>query len=112
MKEAGVVDSGGKGLYYIFEGMLRYIHGESLEEGEKIRAVISLEDLDDVMDEVEEGQDYEVIVDFKPFEELDLRSFYEELEEMGTSIQVGEGAYTASTFTFQRKTATCLSITR
>jgi len=28
LKQAGVVDSGGKGLVYIFEGMLRYTHGE------------------------------------------------------------------------------------
>ncbi len=34
LKQAGVVDSGGQGLVYIFEGMLRYVHGEmgSLEE--------------------------------------------------------------------------------
>jgi uncharacterized protein len=28
LKQAGVVDSGGQGLVYILEGMLRYIHGE------------------------------------------------------------------------------------
>ncbi|MCP4422357.1 MAG: DAK2 domain-containing protein [Chloroflexi bacterium] len=28
LKQAGVVDSGGQGLVYIFEGMLRYVHGE------------------------------------------------------------------------------------
>ncbi|MBK8903978.1 MAG: DAK2 domain-containing protein [Anaerolineaceae bacterium] len=27
LKQAGVVDSGGQGLVYIFEGMLRYVHG-------------------------------------------------------------------------------------
>ncbi len=34
LKQAGVVDSGGQGLVYIFEGMLRYVHGKmgSLEE--------------------------------------------------------------------------------
>jgi hypothetical protein len=44
------------------------------------------------MEEVEEGQDYEVIVDFRPQSELDLKIFYGKLEEMGTSIQVGEGS--------------------
>lgn len=39
----------------------------------------------------EPGQDYEVIVDFKPFKPLHLETFYDELEEIGTSIQVGEG---------------------
>ncbi|HEX6383235.1 MAG TPA: DAK2 domain-containing protein [Anaerolineae bacterium] len=28
LKQAAVVDSGGQGLVYIFEGMLRYVHGE------------------------------------------------------------------------------------
>jgi hypothetical protein len=28
LKEAGVVDSGGQGLVYIFEGMLRYVNGQ------------------------------------------------------------------------------------
>jgi len=40
---------------------------------------------------VEEGQDYEVVVDFMPGNEFDLQRFYGRLEEMGTSIQVGEG---------------------
>ena len=30
LKKAGVVDAGGKGLYFILEGMLRYINGQSL----------------------------------------------------------------------------------
>ena len=31
LKQAGVVDAGGKGLFYILEGMLRYLKGQSLE---------------------------------------------------------------------------------
>jgi uncharacterized protein len=31
LKQAGVVDSGGQGLTVIIEGMLRYLHGESLD---------------------------------------------------------------------------------
>ena len=42
-------------------------------------------------DEVEEGQDVEVVVDFQPNKELNLELFYQELSKMGTSIQVGEG---------------------
>jgi len=30
LKQAGVVDAGGQGLVYIFDGMLRYVHGEML----------------------------------------------------------------------------------
>src|ERR1051325_8934691 len=31
LKQAGVVDSGGKGLFFILEGMLRHVYGESLD---------------------------------------------------------------------------------
>ncbi|NUM47012.1 MAG: DAK2 domain-containing protein [Anaerolineales bacterium] len=91
LKQAGVVDSGGKGLYFIVEGMLRYINGQSLDTAEISLQPLSAMNLEGAMEEVEEGQDYEVIVDFRPHEALVLRSFYEKLEEMGTSIQVGEG---------------------
>lgn len=91
LKQAGVVDSGGKGLYFIIEGMLRYINGQSLDTAEISLQPLSAMNLEEAMEEVEEGQDYEVIVDFRPNAELELRSFYEKLEEMGTSIQVGEG---------------------
>jgi dihydroxyacetone kinase-like predicted kinase len=52
---------------------------------------LSAMDLQGALDEVEEGQDYEIVVDFVPTNELNLESFYGRLEEMGTSIQVGEG---------------------
>ncbi len=91
LKDAGVVDSGGKGLYFIFEGMLRYINGQQLEEAELVVKSLSAMDFEGAMQEVEEGQDYEVIVDFRPNGSLDLKGFYDQLEGMGTSIQVGEG---------------------
>ncbi len=91
LKQAGVVDSGGKGLFFILEGMLRYVYGESLETPTMSVQPMSAMNLQGALDEVEEGQDYEVVVDFVPTGELDLGSFYSRLEEMGTSIQVGEG---------------------
>ncbi len=91
LKQAGVVDSGGKGLFFILEGMLRHVYGESLETATMTIQPISGMQMQDAMDEVEEGQDYEVVVDFVPSGELNLQSFYNRLEEMGTSIQVGEG---------------------
>jgi dihydroxyacetone kinase-like predicted kinase len=45
----------------------------------------------EAMSSAEAGQDYEVIVDFQPDEPLVLESYYEDLEKIGTSIQVGEG---------------------
>ena len=91
LKQAGVVDSGGKGLFFLLEGMLRHVYGESLETPTMSVQSLSAMNFQDAMDEVEEGQDYEVVVDFVPKGELDLISFYGRLEEMGTSIQVGEG---------------------
>jgi hypothetical protein len=91
LKQAGVVDSGGKGLFFILEGMLRHVYGESLETPTMSVQPMSAMNLKGAMEEVEEGQDYEVVVDFVPSGELDLGSFYGQLEDMGTSIQVGEG---------------------
>jgi hypothetical protein len=91
LKDAGVVDSGGKGYFFILEGMLRYINGEDLDTAIAELRTLSALNFDATMDEVEEGQDYEVIVDFRPSKILEMQSFYSRLEDMGTSIQVGEG---------------------
>jgi uncharacterized protein len=91
LKQAGVVDSGGKGLFFILEGMLRHVYGESLETPTMTVQPISSMQMEDAMEVVEEGQDYEVVVDFLPSSEFNLHQFYGRLEEMGTSIQVGEG---------------------
>ena len=91
LKQAGVVDSGGKGLFFILEGMLRHVYGESLETPTMTVQPISAMNLQDAMEQVEEGQDYEVVVDFLPSNDFDLQRFYGRLEQMGTSIQVGEG---------------------
>lgn len=91
LKQAGVVDSGGKGLFFIFEGMLRFLDGESLDSPVISILPISAMNFQNAMQEVEDGQDFEVVVDFRPSAHFELRSFYDALEEMGTSIQVGEG---------------------
>jgi len=91
LKDAGVVDSGGKGLFFIFEGMLRYVEGQSLDEAIATVRPLAAMQMDESWDEIEPGQDFEVVVDFRPSSPLNLESFYYELEKMGTSIQVGEG---------------------
>jgi hypothetical protein len=91
LKTAGVVDSGGKGLFYLLEGMLRYIKKLPLDGVAANVQDISAMNLEDTLDEVEEGQDVEVVIDFTPSSELNLDLFYQELSKMGTSIQVGEG---------------------
>jgi len=91
LKQAGVVDSGGKGLFYIMEGALRHVLGQPLDAPLATVQPLSALNFDAAMQEVEEGQDYEVVVDFYPNKDFELNRFYGRLEEMGTSIQVGEG---------------------
>lgn len=90
LKEAGVVDSGGKGLFYLFEGMVRFIRGLPLDAATTF--VQPLEAMKpDVMEAIEPGQDYEVVIDFRPWSPLNLERFYDDLEKIGNSIQLGEG---------------------
>src|SRR5512140_1616039 len=91
LKQAGVVDSGGKGYFYILEGALRHIQGQPLDSPLVTLQPLSSLNLDNALEAVEEGQDYEVVVDFFPNKQFELRKFYDQLEQMGTSIQVGEG---------------------
>ena len=91
LKTAGVVDSGGKGLYFLFEGIMRHLQGASLEASAAVIQPLSAINIGQAMEEIEEGQDVEVVIDFKPFNELDLQAFYQDLSAIGTSIQVGEG---------------------
>ena len=91
LKQAGVVDSGGKGLFFILEGMLRHIQGQPLDTPVTTVQPLSSVNFENAMQGVEEGQDYEVVVDFFPNDQFELQKFYSKLEEMGTSIQVGEG---------------------
>ncbi len=91
LEQAGVVDAGGKGLFFILEGMLRFLDGESLDSPLISVQPLSAMKLDSARSDVEEGQDFEVVVDFRPNGTLDVPKFYSQLESMGTSIQVGEG---------------------
>jgi len=91
LKQAGVVDAGGKGLLLIFEGMLRFLQDEPLDTTLAEVKPLSEMNLDDAMETVEPGQDYEVVIDFTPDNTLDLEAYFSGLSEIGTSIQVGEG---------------------
>jgi uncharacterized protein len=92
LKQAGVVDSGGKGFAYILEGMQRYLRGQRLDQAESvIAAPLNLAAVGAALEAVEPGQEWEVVVDFRPRGTLDLPTLYDRLESMGASIQVGEG---------------------
>ncbi len=91
LKQAGVVDSGGKGLLCIFEGMWRFLNGEFLDKAVTEVMPLSAMDLEDALEAIEPGQDYEVVIDFTPEPTFNLENYYDELSRIGTSIQVGEG---------------------
>lgn len=91
LKAAGVVDSGGQGLLYIFEGMLRMIQGLPLDSSATVVKPLADLDLSHSLESVEEGQDYEVVIDFAPQTSFNLEEYFNGLSEIGVSIQVGEG---------------------
>ena len=91
LKDAGVVDSGGKGLFLIFEGALRAAYRQPLDQPLMIVQPLSSFNLEGAFEAIEPGQDWEVVIDFKPMDTFDLQTFYGRLEDLGTSIQVGEG---------------------
>src|SRR4030043_28595 len=63
LREAGVVDAGGKGLFIILEGMLRYIKGLPLDVAIASVQPLSAMRLENSLDSFETGQDFEVVVD-------------------------------------------------
>lgn len=91
LKEAGVVDSGGMGLFFLFEGILRAVCRLPLDQPLTTVQPLSALNLDRASEAIEPGQDWEVVVDFHPRSPFNVNEFYQQLDEMGTSIQVGEG---------------------
>lgn len=91
LKEAGVVDSGGKGLFFILEGMLRHARRQPLDIALPAVQSLGAMHLEQTLEAIEPGQDFEIVVDFRPDAPIEIQDFYQKLETMGTSIQVGEG---------------------
>ena len=98
LKEVGVVDSGGQGLVYVYEGFLSALTGEEVEEDEKISTSDLLvddheheNDFDDFMsvDDIEFGYCTEFMVRFedgkRPFDEDQFR---QDMAEFGDSLLV------------------------
>ena len=90
LAKAGVVDAGGKGLFFILEGMLRAAQGMDLDVP-LVTIEVDRDRIGSVEADIEEGQDWEVVVDFRPREGFELRPFTKDLADMGTSIQIAEG---------------------
>ena len=87
LKQAGVVDSGGKGLIVILEGIYRAAIGEKVDIGEVEPDKYSL-DLDQINqngmhEEIEDGQDFEVVVDFLPNKDFEFKISMENWKKSG-----------------------------
>ena len=88
LKEAGVVDSGGQGLTFIFEGMLRQLRGDSLEaELEAAAATAPGRKPAPVMSAMEFGHPYDVQM-LVAGEGLDVARILGAIEKMGDSAIV------------------------
>jgi dihydroxyacetone kinase-like predicted kinase len=88
LKQAGVVDSGGKGLFFILDGMLRFINGLDMDTPEAGVLSLSTMNLENTEELIEAGQDYEIVLDFTPETPLNLDTFYNELGDIGSSIRL------------------------
>ena len=49
-----------------------------------------MESIGTALETAEPGQDWEVVIDFRPVTDLDLDSFYDRMKMVGTSIQLGQ----------------------
>ncbi len=85
LKQAGVVDAGGQGLFIILEGFLRYIQGETLEVDSALNAAVDLRP----PAEEEYGYDVQFMLQGK---NLDLDQIRADIIGMGESVLVvGDG---------------------
>ena len=89
LKSAGVVDSGGAGIIYVFEGMRKYLRGEEIAEEETAAPAVETVDYTKFNEDssFELGYCTELLIqqlrDSKPCDEQALRA---ELETLGDSV--------------------------
>lgn len=89
LKKAGVVDSGGAGIVYLFEGMKKYLSGESIELGDEDVDVPERMDLSlfDKNTEFTYGYCVEGVLQLKrDVCDFDLEDFIDDLSDVGESI--------------------------
>jgi DAK2 domain fusion protein YloV len=85
LREAGVVDAGGQGLFVILEGMARYLQGQSLVSA---RAMSEVVDLHSMEDEAGYGYDVQYILQG---EALDIEQIRADITKMGEyALVVGD----------------------
>ncbi len=87
LKAAGVVDSGGQGLYLILEGMLRCLKGEPVEEAAPAAPVSPGLRLNEALEPGAKGYGYDVQF-ILVGRQLDVEQIRRDLEAMGDSVLV------------------------
>ncbi|WP_342389063.1 DAK2 domain-containing protein [Salinicoccus bachuensis] len=95
LKEVGVVDSGGQGLVYVYEGFLSALKGEAVEAGSKPAGkdtfVNDVHEFDDFMsaEDIDYGFCTEFMVRFEADKrEFDEDAFRQDMSEFGDSLLV------------------------
>lgn len=89
LKSAGVVDSGGAGLVYIFEGMRKYLSGEKLEKSKESNSPTAVIDYSkyDESSVFDLGYCTELLVQLTKYKSsFDYDKFKNELAQLGESI--------------------------
>jgi hypothetical protein len=85
LREAGVVDSGGMGLAFILEGMLRYLKGESVEATAVVEVASPLQSALEPEDEAGYGYDVQFLLRGSGF---DVDAVRAKIESLGWSTLV------------------------
>jgi DAK2 domain fusion protein YloV len=86
LKQAGVVDAGGQGLVYIFDGMLRYVHGEMFYSPEtSVIAEMPAQAKAAPAEGIENPYDVQFIL---MGEGLDVQTIRQNIDDMGDSTVV------------------------
>jgi len=80
LREAGVVDAGGQGLFIILEGMLRYMRGEPVAEDARLIAAVDLVTTELQPGEAGYGYDVQFLI---VGQELDVDAIRQRIIEMG-----------------------------
>lgn len=88
LKEVGVVDSGGQGLVYIFEGMLASLKGEKLDLTTNATFEVFQQTEEHPMnpDDIVFGYCTEMLIRLHDAENVDINDVREKLESVGDSI--------------------------
>jgi hypothetical protein len=83
LKEAGVIDSGGYGLYIIFDGMRRFVNGEPIDAPPADMAMVQAATGEAAMEESGYGYDVQYLIYAPPGNTLDVDQIRTDIEAMG-----------------------------